>query len=628
MRRQIRWFRYSLFLILGIGLAACSLPAPVDDPTPTSGGVVTGEALVESIEVAILESFPVQVSATLNGNHPNGCTTIRESQVEMDGSTFRITLLSEQPTGVACTEALVPFSETVSLDVLGLPAGDYTVVSGEASATFNLAVDNFIPADTGSISGTVWHDICAVAGGEGGEPAVPSQGCVELPEGGYAADGLLESGESGIGGIEVQLHESDCQGTVLASVFTTPDGAFSFEQLPDGMYCLSIDPLANPNSGILIPGGWTLPEGEVAGQIVEISGGSAVTQVNFGWDYQFLPDPADVPTLEPSVNPTATPGPTGTPEPNEAGCTNRAEFVSESVADDSIVPAGQTFTKTWTLKNTGTCRWNENYRVVFQGGDRMGAPDDFAFPGRVSPQEEVELSVVLTAPGSSGTYRGDFRLQDDLGNTFGLGTNANQPFWVRVKVEGQVVDLDLGSPDWTDEFDNANSWFLVNIQDTVRFSIENGRMRLRAIAAGKGDFWGVANRPDLEDFYIEARFVNGPVCAGLDRYGLIVRAPEPDVGYVFNIACNGQFRVYTWDGSYAQVQGWTANLAINSGPNATNRVGVLAQGDDLTLVINDIQIATYTLDDFDEGQFGLLVGSVNTANLDIFVEEISYWILD
>jgi hypothetical protein len=240
----------------------------------------------------------------------------------------------------------------------------------------------------------------------------------------------------------------------------------------------------------------------------------------------------------------------------------------------------------------------------------------------------VVLSVALTAPNIAGTYRGDFGLQDDQGNDFGLGSKANLPFWVQVKVEGQVVDLDLGQPDWSDDFDNANSWFLVNIPDTVRFSIENERMRLRAIAAGKGDFWGVSNRPDIEDFYIEARFVTGPVCVGLDRYGLVLRAPDPEFGYIFNIACNGQFRVYVWDGSYEQVQGWTTNLAIKTGPNATNRVGVLAQGDELTLIINDVQIASYTLDNFDEGQFGLLVGSTNTANLDIFVEEISYWILE
>jgi putative hemolysin len=41
-----------------------------------------------------------------------------------------------------CTTALVPFEEVVPLDVLGLPAGTYTVTAGEQSATYTLEMDN------------------------------------------------------------------------------------------------------------------------------------------------------------------------------------------------------------------------------------------------------------------------------------------------------------------------------------------------------------------------------------------------------------------------------------------------------------------------------------------------------
>jgi inhibitor of cysteine peptidase len=43
-----------------------------------------------------------------------------------------------------CTQALVPFEESIDLDVRGLPAGTYTVdVHGE-TATFTLDVDNVL----------------------------------------------------------------------------------------------------------------------------------------------------------------------------------------------------------------------------------------------------------------------------------------------------------------------------------------------------------------------------------------------------------------------------------------------------------------------------------------------------
>jgi hypothetical protein len=57
---------------------------------------------------------------------------------------------------------------------------------------------------TGSIQGSVWHDLCAVGGGHGNQPLAPSPGCVQLPDGNYLANGSFEPGEPGLGGAEVQ----------------------------------------------------------------------------------------------------------------------------------------------------------------------------------------------------------------------------------------------------------------------------------------------------------------------------------------------------------------------------------------------------------------------------------------
>ena len=44
-----------------------------------------------------------------------------------------------------------------------------------------------------SISGSVWHDLCAIAGGEGGVPSQPSAGCVPAGDGAYEANGFTLS---------------------------------------------------------------------------------------------------------------------------------------------------------------------------------------------------------------------------------------------------------------------------------------------------------------------------------------------------------------------------------------------------------------------------------------------------
>lgn len=144
-------------LLLTLALAACSPtggePTLSDDPVaePTTddetvievpGKTVEGEATVESISIAILESFPVQVHVNVTGYLGDGCTTLGDITTSMEGDTFFITIPTERPAEALCTQQLVGFEESVSLDVEGLAAGSYTVNVNGVTDTFDLAVDN------------------------------------------------------------------------------------------------------------------------------------------------------------------------------------------------------------------------------------------------------------------------------------------------------------------------------------------------------------------------------------------------------------------------------------------------------------------------------------------------------
>ena len=102
-----------------------------------------GRATVESIEILIAASFPVQVFAVLHGYLGDGCTKI--SDVTARGpvaNRFHIEITTERPAGALCTLALVPFEHKLPLDVYGLPKGTYEVVAGSVSAPFMLLQDN------------------------------------------------------------------------------------------------------------------------------------------------------------------------------------------------------------------------------------------------------------------------------------------------------------------------------------------------------------------------------------------------------------------------------------------------------------------------------------------------------
>lgn len=139
-------------------------------------------------------------------------------------------------------------------------------------------------------------------------------------------------------------------------------------------------------------------------------------------------------TQAPPQTATNTPAPTPTGPP----C-NRLSFVKDvTVPDDAEMSPGEKFTKTWRLKNTGSCTWTSGYDLVFDHGDSMGAPPSVQITtGTIAPGQEVDVSVELTAPDDPGTYQGYFKLRSTEGIVFGWG-DESKPFWVKIVVKEET----------------------------------------------------------------------------------------------------------------------------------------------------------------------------------------------
>jgi hypothetical protein len=159
---------------------------------------------------------------------------------------------------------------------------------------------------------------------------------------------------------------------------------------------------------------------------------------------QATPTPTPEPTEEPVV-PSATPVPTNTPivEPTQTSnlACNQAILISETISDGTDFGPNEKFTKTWTVKNTGTCTWDADYDVVFVKGDTLSAPASISLTkGTVKPGETIKIALELTAPITPGRHRGDFKLRDQNGNLFGIG-EGNSNFWVEIDVKSTVYDF-------------------------------------------------------------------------------------------------------------------------------------------------------------------------------------------
>ncbi|MBT7990880.1 MAG: hypothetical protein HN769_13500 [Anaerolineae bacterium] len=122
-------------------------------------------------------------------------------------------------------------------------------------------------------------------------------------------------------------------------------------------------------------------------------------------------DDTPTPESEATIAPTAT----EIPPENAADCINEAAFVSDvTIPDNSDLNADQAFTKTWRIRNTGTCIWWSGYRLSHYSESALGAAESVPLP-RTNAGETADISIELIAPDTAGTYQGNFVVKNPDG---------------------------------------------------------------------------------------------------------------------------------------------------------------------------------------------------------------------
>jgi hypothetical protein len=139
--------------------------------------------------------------------------------------------------------------------------------------------------------------------------------------------------------------------------------------------------------------------------------------------------------LPPTLTPIPLPVNTNTPIATATSNCNIAQFITDvTVPDGTVMLPGQAFTKKWRIKNIGACVWN-GFSLVFDSGDSMGGSATTAIPV-VNPNQEIDLTVNLTAPSTAGNYRGYWRITTN-GSVLVpvVGGYQNRSFYVDIKVQ-------------------------------------------------------------------------------------------------------------------------------------------------------------------------------------------------
>ncbi|MEX2143743.1 MAG: NBR1-Ig-like domain-containing protein [Anaerolineales bacterium] len=129
---------------------------------------------------------------------------------------------------------------------------------------------------------------------------------------------------------------------------------------------------------------------------------------------------------------TATPAITNTPEitattggvvattTGNDGCDVMTFVADVTVSDGEEIAAGTPFTKTWQIKNDGTCEWTTTYTLVYSSGEQMGGPTSQPLAVAVAAGATADISVQLTAPATAGEYTGWWAIANPAGSPFGF----------------------------------------------------------------------------------------------------------------------------------------------------------------------------------------------------------------
>lgn len=133
------------------------------------------------------------------------------------------------------------------------------------------------------------------------------------------------------------------------------------------------------------------------------------------------PSPTPTLILIPTSAPSATPIPTQVAALSTSGpaCQYNADFEADVTIPDSTTLAPEAaFVKTWRMRNTGSCAWDDHIRLAFIAGSQLGGPASIPVPA-TPPGTTVDLSVSLVAPKDPGSYTGLWGMQSPDGAYFG-----------------------------------------------------------------------------------------------------------------------------------------------------------------------------------------------------------------
>jgi hypothetical protein len=185
-------------------------------------------------------------------------------------------------------------------------------------------------------------------------------------------------------------------------------------------------------------------------------------------------------------------------------------------------------------------------------------------------------------------------------------------------------EIRTGRPLRHDDFrSNTAPWREERSEKSAHF-VQGGQLHLK-VEAPKTTAWvGPQGAESLRDFLLEVEVshVAGPLD---NEMGIVFRRGESGF-YYFKISSDGYYALSRFrSGQWEPLIKWTASSAVKTGAQARNLLGVLASGASLTLMVNDVVLATISDSAFTTGAFALAAGTYDKGGVEVAFDDLNIW---
>ncbi len=190
--------------------------------------------------------------------------------------------------------------------------------------------------------------------------------------------------------------------------------------------------------------------------------------------------------------------------------------------------------------------------------------------------------------------------------------------------------LSLSDPDYTDDISQRFTWFEFSDPESATVIWDDGRLRVTDHLTD-GILWWTTTALSAEDSYVEIT-VQITSCSGKDAYGMGIRVGGDNIdrGYTLEISCDGAWRVRkftAFDEIPAVLRDWTESDLINTGPDVSNQIGFMADGDQIFAFVNGVPLDTVAIEDSDHvsGVTSLFTNASQTTDLTVHFDDFRLW---